>query len=285
MGALAPLRIDGPPPVAPAFSLVTTPGTILDETDEHWQGGVALDVTSIDTPLSWDPCSTGSARTKDIGSAPPAPIFSSFTVYLAVTCSAIGIGNEAGADRLRGLALLGFQAVESFGVERELSQGDASTSKPFLADGSCDVLVGNVAVGPREALSRLEGAIGTTAKRGMVHCDAATFDAWAAWDLVEANGATMLTRRGNIVIIGDGYAGAVPSGGSAIPGAPNDDVAYAFATGPVRLTRGDPIIYDTTLRSLDRDLNDITFRAERNYVAYWDTALQVAVRVDRSASP
>ena len=31
--------------------------------------------------------------------------------------------------------------------------------------------------------------------------------------------------------------------------------------------------------------NDLTFRVERNYVAYWDTALLAGVNVDRSTTP
>lgn len=280
MGALAALRIDGPPPVAPLYSLLATPGTIVPQDDAHWMAGIVVDSFPTDVPSQHDPCSTGTLRQKDVGSDPPWPEFSSFTVYLPVTCSGIGLGNSQGAERLRGRVRQVFEAVESLGVERELMFGDASTDKPFLSDANADVL-GSGAVSPREALALLENAIGATGRQGMVHADPATFDAWAAWgDLVLIEGPRMRTKRGNTVVVGDGYIGAVPDGEAAL----DARQGWAFATGPVRVTRDDVFVPDLP-SSIDTQTNDVTFRAERNYVAYWDTVLQAAVLADRSLEP
>ena len=56
-------------------------------------------------------------------------------------------------------------------------------------------------------------------------------------------------------------------------------------TGPVRLTRDDVEILGPTSQVMNREENTATFRAERNYVAYWDTSLHAGVRVDRSSTP
>lgn len=279
MAALAPLRIDGPLPTAPDYGLVTTPGLIVDPGDDHALLGVRVDSYPDELPSQHDPCSEGTSREKDIGDDPPNPEFASFTVYLPVTCSGIGIGNEEGAERLRGRVLQAFQAVEGFGVEEEFSRGTANSDKPYLADGQGTAV--HTAVGPREGLSVLEQAIGLTAREGVVHLDPATFVAMDAYGLFHDDGDRKMTNRGNLVIIGNGYIGAQP-GGAALAGTDN---AYAFATGPVRLVRSEPVVHGPTREALDRDTNLITFRAERHYVAYWDTALQFAQRVDRSLSP
>ena len=113
----------------------------------------------------------------------------------------------------------------------------------------------------------------------MIHLDPATAISWMAYDLIDTDGTRAYTPRGTPVIIGDGYIGAV------IGGALTADQGFAFATGPVRLTRDEVEVLGPTSQVLDTSTNRATFRAERNYVAYWDRALLAAVRVDRSTTP
>lgn len=282
MAALAALRIDGPSPTPRPYGIVTTPGTIVPNGDPHWRAGVVIDSYPTDLPESHNPCSVGTMRVKAEGTEPPMPEFSSFTVVLPFTCSGLGLGNEAGAERARSRVREAFVAREGYQVERELAIGVSDADRPhFTTPGLADYPAGvNVGVGPREALGLLENAIGDTAEQGMIHADSATFIAWAAWDLVETDGTRAYTARGTTVIVGDGYRGVTPAG------ALTADEAYAWATGPVRLIRDDVVdVIGTTAQSLDTETNTATFRAERNYVAYWDTALLAGVRVDRSATP
>lgn len=282
MAALAPLRIDGPPPSPRPYGIVTTPGTIVPEGDPHWRAGVVVDSYPTDLPESHNPCAVGTMRVKAEGTEPPMPEFSSFTVVLPFTCSGIGLGNEAGAERARNRVREAFVAREGWEVERELALGVSDPDRPhFTKAGQATFPTGapNTAVGPRASLGLLENAIGATAEGGWIHADPATFLAWAAWDLVETDGKRAYTVRGTPVIIGDGYIGATP--GSALTAG----VAYAWATGPMRLIRDEVEILGPTAQVLDTTTNRATFRAERNYVAYWDTALLAGVRVDRSATP
>lgn len=278
MAAIAALRIDGPLPVAAPYGLTTTPGVLQDELEEHWQAGVAVESYPPDLPLTHDPCSVGTLRVKEEGGTIPMPEFSSFTVYFPMTCSGIGLGNAEGAGRMRNRVRLVLEATESYGVERELVEAPSAVGRPHLTDAALDVLNAGNPVSPREGMSLLENAIGLTARGGFLHVDPATFDAWAAWDLVEPQGGTMKTARGNTVIVGNGYIDSGPGG------PPAARRGYGYATGPVRVIRSEPFVPDLQ-SALDRETNTATFRAERNYVAYWDTALQAAVLIDRSLEP
>jgi hypothetical protein len=283
MVALAPIRIDGPPPgPPPPYGLTTTPGTIVEPPDAHWRNGVIVESYPTDVPSTQNPCATGTSRVKPDATPLEFPEFSGFTVIQPIVCSGAGIGTEAGAQRLRDRARLTFLAVESYSAERELMFGDSDrTDRPHLTDENLVLLNGGNATGPREALSLLEQAIGETARNGFVHVGPASFDAMMAYGLFEADGATMRTKRGNTVIIGNGYIHAEPDSNPAL----SADQEFAFASGPVRLARDDIEVIGATAESLDRETNTITFRAERNYVVFWDTALQVGVNVDRSTTP
>lgn len=284
MAALAPLRIDGPPPVARPYGIVTTPGTIVPEADSHWRAGVLIDSYPTDLPDSHSACAVGTMRVKPQGTEPPHPEFSAFTVVYPFTCSGIGLGNEAGAERARRRVREAFAATEGWDVERELAFGITDPDRPhFTKAGLATYPVGiNTAVGPRESLSLLENAIGDTARAGLIHADSGTFMAWAAWDLVDTDGRRAYTKRGTTIIIGDGYR---PHTGQQPGSALTADESYAWATGPVELTRDEIEVLGPTAQALDTVTNDVTFRAERNYVAYWDTGLTAGVRVDRSATP
>lgn len=282
MSALAALRIDGPPPTPRPYGIVTTPGTIVSEGDPHWRAGVVIDSYPTDLPESHNPCALGTMRTKSEGTTPPAPEFSSFTVVYPFTCSGIGLGNEAGAERARSRVREAFIATEGWDVERELAFGVSDTSRPHFTEPGAQTFpagAAGTAVGPRESAALLENAIGATARAGLIHLDPATAMSWMAWDLIDTDGTRAYTPRGTTVIIGDGYIGAVVGGALAA------DEGFAWATGPVRLIRDEVEVLGPTAQVLDTETNLATFRAERNYVAYWDTALLAAVRVDRSATP
>jgi len=284
VSALAPLRIDGPPPFPRPYGLVTTPGTIVPQGDPHWAGGVVVDSYPTDLPESHNPCAAGTMRAKAEGTNPPWPEFSSFTVIYPFTCSGIGLGNEAGAQRARNRVTEAFRAREGYQVERELAFGITDADRPhFTKAGLATFPAGiNTAVGPRETLSILENSIGDTAHDGMIHVDSGTAIAMMAWNLIETDGTRAYTPRGTTVIIGDGYK---PASGQQPGSVLTADESYAWATGAVELSRDEVEVLGPTAQVLDTETNEVTFRAERNYVAYWDTALLVGVRVDRSATP
>lgn len=277
--AIAALRIDGPLPVAAPYGLTTTPGILGAEEDGHWQAGVAVDSWPTDLPLTHDPCSVGTLRTKEEGTEPPLPEFGSFTVYYPMTCSGLGLGNAQGAERMRQRARMALEATESYAVERELAEAPSATDRPHLTDASLQYPIGMAAVSPRAAVEGLENAIGLTARQGMLHIDPASAISLAGHGVIEADGRTMRTKRGTTVIVGNGYIGAGPGA------APTGRQSWIFATGPVRVLRSDEPFVPDLASALDRETNIATFRAEREYVVYWDTALQAGALADRSLEP
>lgn len=273
-----PVVIDGPLPQPPPYSLLSV-AQIIDDSDPHWMMGGQVYGYPPDVPSTFDPCSTGTFREKEEGEAPPLPLFGPFTAYLPITCTSRGINPATFADRAR----LAFQAVESYAVELELSQGIANPLRPFLADGNADVLVGGAAVAPGVGLSYLENAIGETGKAGLIHATPAVGAAWtttAGGNGIETRGGRAVTTgNGTPVAVGGGYIGATPEG-EAAAGAGQ---SWVYATGPVQVRRSDVIVVPGSLsEALDRGQNIVTYRAERHYLVDWDTQLQAAVLIDWS---
>lgn len=266
-----PVVIDDIVPVAPPHSLLQTPGVLQPDEDLHWINGVSVYPYPVDLPGVWDPCSTGTYRTKEEGSGVPLPSFAAFVVYLPITCSAISMGSPTDFSQRAEVAM---DAVESFAVEQQLSQGIAIGTNPYFADAAADVLAGGAAVSPAVGLSYLEDAIGATGKKGMIH---ATPGVISQWFEGERQDNPLTTVVGTSVVSGGGYIGAFPSGEAAAAAGQ----AWAFATGPVQV-RHSPVSVMDIADVLDRSNNDVTFRAERYVLANWDTALQAAVLIDWS---
>lgn len=271
-----PVRIAGPFPVTRPYRLLDV-ANVIPDVDPHWQIGGEVYPYPIGPPELMEACASGTFRDKTVSEAVPLPRFGSFAVYLAERCTSRGLGSdEAFKDR----ALAGFNAMVSFGIEEQFSQGTALPDNPFLADGNGDILNGGAAALPIEALGRLEEAIGATAEGGVIHATPAIATVWAANHLLYISGTRLLTHLGTPVVVGTGYEGAQPVGQAA----PDTEQMWAFATGPVDVRRsGAFIVPDTLAEATDRfgDLpNTVTYYVEEMFLVDWDTVLQAAQLVD-----
>lgn len=274
--------LEGPLPQPRPYGFSSVAVLISDE-DEHWAAGAQIHSYPPDLPESHWQCAAQADPTGDNakveGGAIPLPTFGAFPVYLAETCTSRAIRNDS---EFRDRAKLTLDATEDFAVERELSQGTqmGAAGNPFLSDANATALNAAAATGSVEALALLEDAIGgDTGRAGVIHATPGIVTLWSSlWLVFEKNGR-LVTANGTPVISGAGYIGAVVGGG-----VPTADQAWAFATGPVYYRRGSEIfmIPEQLKEALDRDNNRVTYRAERYYMYYWDTALQEAVLVDRS---
>jgi hypothetical protein len=271
-----PIILAGPLPQPLPYGLLAA-ATMVGEPDERWGNGANVRPYSPELPEVWDPCSTGTFRTKDTPEQPDMPLFSAFGVVLTDVCSGRGVGTD---DALDGRARAAFAAVEQWAVEREFARGDLMPSNPYLTDGNADILASGAAVSLAEALALLEKAIGDTGRAGMIHADRGIVAAWSTVGAVRIAGDRLLTYNGTPVASGGGYNGMAPDGEAA----PGDEEGWAFATGPVEVRRSPDIeILPGSLReALDRETNVVTYRAERMYLVDWDTQLQAAVLADRS---
>jgi hypothetical protein len=267
----AGIRLDltGPRPVAPPHSLIKTPGVVQDG-PARWLNGVNVIGYPEDTPILWEPCSEGTFREKDEGTARPQATFDAFVAYLPVTCSTFG------AAELPDQAEVVLEATVSMAAETALSQGISGSSNPYFGDAGLSVLGGG-AVSAAVGLSYLEDAIGGTGRGGIIHATPAVVAALSVELDADDPIGVLMTANGTPVVSGDGYIGADPVAAAS----PGTGQGYMFATGPVEIRLGPGIITDL-VETLDRSDNTVTFRAERYVLATWDTALQVAVLVDWS---
>lgn len=273
-----PWIINGPVPAPPPYRLLDVAQILDYNGDPHWENGVQLYPYPNDLPDAVTPCLEGTFRDKEVGGEVPLPIFGPFTAYLPESCSSLSIVDQE-AYRMRAELVLG--ATESFPVERQLITGLYVPTNPYVGDANVTILnSGNPADG-QSSLALLEDAIGRTGKQGMIHATPSVVSAWDAtgYTLVESGGI-LRTRRGTPVAVGDGYIDTKPDGTAALA----DGEAYAYATGPVQISRSEMFMLpDNVKEALDRDSNLITYRAERTYVVDWDTELAAAVLVDWSA--
>jgi hypothetical protein len=267
------LDIDGPLPQAPLYSLLSVPGVLAEDGEGRWMNGVNVDGYPEGTPESWEPCSSGTFRTKVEESTMSRPRFDAFGLYIPIQCSSLSVGPNWEEFAARAEAVL--EATESWGVERALAAGVVTSGNPFLGDSNV-VVLGGGAVAPQVGLSYLEQAIGETGRQGLIHAPPEVVAAWG-FDKIET-GLSLRTVNGTPVAKGGGYSGVDANGSSPAVGQ-----SYAFATGPVKVYLSEMSLVSDTLReSLDRSNNDVVFRAERYAIAAWDTALQVAVLIDWS---
>jgi hypothetical protein len=160
------------------------------------------------------------------------------------------------------------------GVESALAAGIVGSTNPFFGDANVNVLNGGTAVSPRVGFQFLEEAIGSTGRQGIIHATPAVIGGVPSLSFPEDG---MRTNNGTRVVSGDGYQG-VDTPFLAAPSAKQD---WIFATGPVQVRLG-PLEITSPRDTLERDTNDLVFRAERYVLAVWDTALQSAVLVDWS---
>lgn len=276
-----PTWVDGPFPVVRPYRLLDI-ATIKDDLDPHWRAGAQIWSYPEDGAFTWNPCPEGTFEqgTKFEGGVTPIPLFDAFQVYVAETCTARSVNVENIQEYIdRAVAV--FAAVESYGVEHVLSAGLFGSSAPHLTDSSATLLNSGAATNAIEALCELEDAIGETERGGTIHASPATVTAWESTGFtLDKVGQKLVTRAcGTPIVVGTGYIGQKPASG----GSPTSKQAWAFATGPIDIRRGDIITNPPQLRqALDRTTNEVTYRVERDYLVDWDTVLQAAVLVDRS---
>jgi hypothetical protein len=275
--------VDGPLPRPPGRSF-TSSARIRELGDEHWMNGIQVHGYIPDQGTVWGSCPPGEPVAKlDQQFDNPLPEFGPMTAYLAETCStrSIMVGSQAETEKaFKDRAAVTFAAVESAAVAHEFWTGDELDGNPHLADANADILNAGAATSITNGLALLEEAIADTARAGVIHLSVGT--ALAASTL--GNGVLIPDRSGNLftingtqVIVDAGYDGSGPPGHAA-----TGTQRWAYATGPVELLRSEPFLVPGSLReAIDREQNVVTYRAERYYIPFWDTALQAAVKIDR----
>lgn len=256
------LPLDAPLPQPRAYNLLDTAQTITPE-GERWQAGAWLRGYPAGDPGTFDNCAEGTFRQKNLDASNDSPMAGAFTVYLGGSCTARSVGPRL--DDYRGRLRLAFQAVESEAVERVLATGDGwGTIGAYIGDPNMEDLGGPFA--PTKALRILEDEIASVGS-GMIHAGPATAAEWSENGLVARARDNLLRTVGNYtpVVVGAGYRDSRPDG-LAIPSSTQE---YAYATGQVGYIRGEIFDNGDYSQVLDREQNEVTLIAERNYVLVW----------------
>jgi len=253
------VALDGPLPVAPPQSLLNTPGIVVAEDATRVLNGANVWMYPTGCSELWEPCSDGTFRVKSDESTMLVPRFDAFVVYKSVTCSTFGM---ADVEELARRAERVLDATLSAGVERALAAGVDGSSNPFFADANVvDVTpTPGTAVSPRVGVSALEEAIGNTCRQGLLHLTPAVI---AGLPAPLREGATLATANGTPIASGMGYQGV------EVTGEADTTEDWVFATGGVQVYLG-PVQMTTVKESMDRSVNEVTFRAEKYVLAVWD---------------
>lgn len=257
------VALDGPLPVAPSQSLLNTPGVVVNPesfTDRVFNGANVW-MYPMGCAELWEPCLDGTFRVKEEASAQITQRFDSFVVYKPVTCSTFGFGGNS-IDELADRSRAVLDATLSAAVERALAEGVADSSNAFFGDANVHVLNSGTAVSPRVGVSFLEEAIGLTCRSGLIHMTPASV---AGLPAPIREGVTLATANGTPIASGMGYQD-IDTAALASPAAHQD---WAFATGGVKVYLG-PAQITTPKESIDREINQVTFRAEMYVLAVWD---------------
>lgn len=288
-----PERIDGPPPLAPAYGLLQAAAAaaagvrLVTEASDRWINGVEVYPYPPDCADVYDPCAPGSIQeAKGFGSEVESPRFGAMTVYEPVTCTARGVGNQ---DEFKARAVAALTAVEGAAVARELLTGDRMPLQPHLSDGQGVFPNGDTATSPMNGLALLEAEIARSCRQGLIHVSPQMATFLRERLVIDDRGGVLRTTNGIVVINDFGYVDGATPATHATPGATEE---WMYASGPVDIRRSEVfVIPETPAEALDRGMgatndrtNTVTYRAERYYLADWDTEVQAAVLVDRCTS-
>lgn len=279
-------------PAEPALYGVLSPAAVVvTDGDGHWTRGFEYETTdcAVEVTLA-DICNTSAAVTA-VESA-GGPLFRGyypFAVRASFTCSTMSRTPED----IESLATRALELCLQKAVERELWTGelakasavDYETANPdetypnrYLAStDSVDVTpTPGTPVKTKFGLALLEKALGDCGcgGRGTIH---APREAASALGL-KGKDDLLETHLGNKVIAGVGYTGSGPDGTE-----PTGTRTWMYATGPVTVRLGAPVVYpEERTQAVDTTNNSTTYYVEQVAAVTWNSCCQHAVLVDLS---
>lgn len=282
-GAAPRIRLDGPLPRAPLYTLVSAAQEA--PLDSHWAAGAAIVPFPAGTPLGDDPCGDASPPGKQEPERLELPgVFPTYTAYLGEVCSTFGVGDWDDWKARANQALLARQSwsLERQLVEAEFVQDDNGVEVAHLGDDDVTVLGGG-AVPVATALGYLEDHLATSGSDGLIHLTPSAA-AVLGFERLRDDRGILRTARGTRVVVGDGYVGAQPPHPNGTPeAAAAAGQSWLYVSGPVmyRLS-GIEALPDTIAEALDRQTNEVVYRAEQDQWVAWDKQIQGAVLADWS---
>jgi len=233
-------------------------------------------------PETVDPCADGTFRQKltptQVGLFDP---FNAWTAYLGQFCTGMGIGQW---DSWKTRANQAMAARTSWALERQLAWGVFADS-PYLADTDVELPAGAGAVAATVALAYLEGFISRRGQQGVIHLTPEVAAALGFTYLYVDGQNLRVLGTGTPVVVGQGYSDQAgtenfaPAGGSEAAGGQS----WIFASSPILYRTSDVMALPESIgEAMDRENNDVVYRAERDLWVAFDGGPHAAVLADWS---
>lgn len=190
-----------------------------------------------------------------------------FVVYSTILCGSVGFTQ----DEFNAMAVSRLLGVEQTIVEQVFSAGTFAQAPSLANNTPAATVVATGGVTSVEVVSELENAIYCTSQYGtnaFLHMPIAVINDLISQHMLTWDGTRWRTAMGSIVSAGC-YSNLSPVGV-----APADGTFWIYATGQTAIWRAsdaDIAVYPVE-GTLDRETNQQTILAEREYVVTWECA-------------
>lgn len=229
---------------------VAVPG---DLTDAHWQMGVEYE--QIGTYLaSIYPGPCGARPSKTLSAEAAHVVGAPFGIYAGVDCKLVGYSEDYVIARAKAILELGWGHAAEIAL---WNGGGVSGATPRLnAAGTTTIATG---LSMTAGIAALEKYLGDNyAGVGLIHAPRFVAPYMDAKLLVHERTGKLQTVLGTGLAFGGGYDNTGPN--NAAPGA---NIAWLYATGPVRVYRGEAWVNGALAAALNRDDNSTLAYAEQ----------------------
>jgi hypothetical protein len=267
----------------------------LSDLPPEWVNGITFlpEQCRAQEPATWWTCpEPGGAEPVDIptvgagvktsGVNPDIVEYRPWAAHASEICTTLSHRSADQRARVQRLLL----ADESRQIAQELWNGTVAINAAFPNNylrNTADPVYADLTPGAgsaplAQALMLLQDAIADAKNgRGMIHATPSTVSLWHAAALVRREGQVFLDAMDNFVVADAGYDGSDPAGVVD----PANETRYAYATSVVYVNR-DAIIVNPRdeQAAIDRDINDVEWRAERFVSALWDGCVHLAINVN-----
>lgn len=253
----------------------------------RWEGGGVEFVTDCGEAVlsAVGRCDPSDAYTFGPFPVPTAVRARAFLAATARRCATLAVDSEVFSVRDRALAALDIDrhrqleaefwtGTEAVAAGWDLPDG-AVAGQPYLASPDATI-VDQSGLPVVHAFAELVQALAECGiGRGFVHVSRRAHVHLVDAGVIRREGSSWRDPADNIVVAGAGYDGSGPSG---------DPGEWMYATGPVEVRWGTPMVLGVDDVEIDRTINERVVRAQQYGGAWFDPCCHLAILTDLCAS-